>query len=73
MGGTGHVRKQRCTSDWRSGGLEEGGSRTVEGDSSLIGALVTQMRSNVKRVNKECRERWWNLPFSKTQPLKDQD
>lgn len=37
---------------------------TVKGDSSLIGALVTQMRSNVKRVNKECRERWQNLSFS---------
>lgn len=55
---------QRLEVRWTGGQWLSKGA--VQGDSSLIGALVTQMRSNVKRVNKTCGERWWNLSFSYT-------
>lgn len=67
MGGRAHLGAglhQRLEVRWTGG--EWLRNSDVQGDSSLIGALVTQMRSNVKGVNKKYRDRWWNLSFSYT-------
>lgn len=43
---------------WTGG--ERLGNSAVQVESNLIGTLVAQMRSNVKRVTRKCKDRWWS-------------
>lgn len=39
------------------------GNSAVQVESNLIGTLVAEMRSNVKRVTRKCEDRWWSPSF----------